>query len=67
MWSRSPDEKDHDEMQWYAKRGIAEYWLVTPIEGAKRDARIARFKLTFTDGQPNYKHESTTTLSKLSQ
>jgi hypothetical protein len=33
VWSRSSDEKDHHEMQWYADRGIAGYWLVTPIEG----------------------------------
>lgn len=65
VWSRSSDEKDHHEMQWYADRGIPEYWLVTPIEGKKRDALITRFKLAVIDGRPAYRHESTTTLTQL--
>lgn len=65
VWSKSSDEKDHHEMQWYADQGIPEYWLVVPIEAAKRDARITRFKLIVTDGTPAYRHESTTSLTEL--
>lgn len=65
VWSRSSDETDRHDMQWYADRGIPEYWLVTPIEGAKRDALITQFKLTVTAGVPSYRHESTVTLHSL--
>jgi Uma2 family endonuclease len=65
VWSRSSDEKDHYEMQWYADRGIPEYWLVTPIEGKKRDAQVTRFRLAVIDGRPAYRHDSTTSLSVL--
>lgn len=65
VWSKSSDEKDHHAMQWYADQGIPEYWLVTPIEGRKRDATITRFRLTVADGRPAYRHEATTTLGEL--
>jgi Uma2 family endonuclease len=65
VWSKSSDEKDHQEMQWYADRGIPEYWLATPIEGKKRDAQISRFRLTIIDDRPAYRHGATTTLGEL--
>jgi Uma2 family endonuclease len=65
VWSKSSDEKDHQEMQWYADRGTPEYWLVTPIEGKKLDVQISQFKLTIIDGRPAYRHEATTTLGEL--
>jgi Uma2 family endonuclease len=65
VWSRSSDEKDRYDMQWYADRGIAEYWLVTPIEGDKRDAMITRFRLTVTGGETGYRHDGAVTLQQL--
>jgi Uma2 family endonuclease len=65
VWSRSSDEKDRHDMQWYADRGIPEYWLVTPIEGNKRDATITRYRLVVTEGTAGYLHEETTTLAEL--
>jgi Uma2 family endonuclease len=66
VWSPSSDEKDHGAMQWYADRGIPEYWLATPVEGERWGASITRYKLARTAaGETTYVEVDTTALSAL--
>ncbi len=68
VWSPSSDEKDHGNMQWYADRGIPEYWLAVPVEGERWGASIARFALApAADGESTYVEVDTVALSALEQ
>lgn len=67
VWSPSSDTKDHEELRWYAERGIAEYWLAEPIgDGRTLTATITRYVLaTSVDGEPLYVQAGVTTLADL--
>jgi Uma2 family endonuclease len=62
VWSRSSDAKDHNP-QWYADRGIPEYWLATPIKGEKWGALIAMYELD----RPVYRKIREATLAELEE
>ena len=65
VWSESSDDKDWNS-QWYADRGIPEYWLAEPVAGDKFGALITRYELARTaSGQARYVEIDTVTLAKL--
>jgi Uma2 family endonuclease len=67
VWSPSSDTKDHTQMQWYAERGVAEYWLAEPVgDGSTLDATITKFTLAANaDDEPLYVRAGVTTLAEL--
>jgi Uma2 family endonuclease len=65
VWSPSSDDKDRNP-QWYADRGIAEYWLAEPIEGDTWGALITQYQLARTPaGTAAYVETGRTTLAAL--
>ncbi len=65
VWSPSSDDKDRNP-QWYAQRGIAEYWLAEPIEGDTWGALITQYQLARTPGGTvTYVETGRTTLAAL--
>jgi Uma2 family endonuclease len=63
VWSPSSHKKDHEAMQWYADRGIAEYWLAERIEGDSWGAAVTRYALARTaSGDAAYIKTDVTTL-----
>ena len=53
-----------DKMDWYAQRGIPEYWIVDQApEPSDNEATVLIFKLA--DGKPEYVRERTVLLSEL--
>lgn len=67
VWSPSSDDKDRNEMDWYARRGIPEYWLAEPMDGDKWGAYVTRFTLArATSGEATYMRLEATTLTALS-
>jgi Uma2 family endonuclease len=63
VWSPWSDEK---ERTWYARRGIAEYWLAEPIEGDRWGALITQYELIRTpSGTAAFVEKGKTTLTAL--
>jgi Uma2 family endonuclease len=55
-----------DRMDWYAKRGIPEYWIVDAApEGPEDDALAQIHRLQVSDGKPVYVRERSPLLSEL--
>jgi Uma2 family endonuclease len=55
-----------DKMDWYAERGIPEYWIVDQApEPSDGEATVLIFRLPQTDGKPEYVRERTVLLSEL--
>lgn len=53
-------------MQWYADRGIVEYWLAEPAEGDRWGAIVSRYALARTAaGDAAYIRTDVTTLAIL--
>jgi Uma2 family endonuclease len=55
-----------DKMDWYAQRGIPEYWIVdqTP-DRSDDDALVLVLRLAWSDGKPAYVRERSLLLSEL--
>jgi Uma2 family endonuclease len=55
-----------DKMDWYAQRGIPEYWIVDQApEPSDDEATVLIFKLPETNGKPEYVRERTVLLSEI--
>jgi Uma2 family endonuclease len=55
-----------DKMDWYARRGIPEYWIVDQAPGrADDDALVQIYRLQHSDGTHAYAHERSLLLSQL--
>jgi Uma2 family endonuclease len=55
-----------DKMDWYAQRGIPEYWIVDQApEPSDDEATVLIFRLPQANGKPEYVRERTVLLSEL--
>jgi Uma2 family endonuclease len=55
-----------DKMDWYARRGIPEYWIVDQAPDRSDDDALVRvFRLAQSNGKPAYVRERTMLLSEL--
>jgi Uma2 family endonuclease len=64
--ANSPNGEYTDKMDWYAERGIPEYWIVEQLpDGLDDDADVLIFRLAESGPKREYSRERTLLLSEL--